>query len=80
VAIALGDVRGGEAALFADHFLTFTGAGNPMAALIDNTDQADSIADCADTHLTSSLAERQAGCGGAGLGAECGKRGQEARD
>ena len=74
MAIALGDVRGGYAAFLAQHFLALTGAGNPQAGSGYYPNQADSIANLADSHLDSRVAQRGVGCGGALPGADCGNR------
>ena len=74
MAVALGDVRGGNAAFLAQHLLALTGAGDPQAGGGNDTDQADSIANLADSHLNSRLAQPAVGCGGASPVAECGNR------
>ena len=45
LAIAFGDVGGGDAALFAVSFLTLAGAGDPQASIGHDADQAYAVAD-----------------------------------
>src|SRR5580704_19714587 len=45
LAVALGDVGSGEAALFAVSFLAFAGAGDPQAAFGDHANQTYAVAD-----------------------------------
>lgn len=73
MAVALGDVRGSEAALLAHHFLALAGARDPEAVGGDNANETDSIANCTDCHLNSRVAHGARGCSGAGLGRFCGK-------
>src|ERR1700691_2925877 len=73
MAVTLGNMRAGQAALFAHHLLALAGAGNPLAGFVDHAYQPDSIADCADTHLQSSVAQPAGSRCGAGLARYCGK-------
>lgn len=57
MAVALGNVRGRQAALFARHLLALAGTGDPFAFAVDHPNQPDSIADCADAHVDSSVAQ-----------------------
>ena len=74
MAVALGDVRGGNAAFLAQHLLALTGAGDPQAGGGNDSDQADPIANLADSHLNSRVAQWAVGCGGALPVADCGNR------
>ena len=61
MAVALGNVRGGQAALFPRHLLTLARTRDPVAALIHHPDQADSIANWANTHLFPAYRNRHGG-------------------